>query len=101
MQFTCTGFSVDIDARPIDGFKKLMRGRAQENFILGGSTQGSSPLPYHTVKFRKYAPPCINPFKYKPPKLVTQITPPIIYKSPGGLYLESCPQIQSKTKQKR
>ena len=27
-----------------------------------------------TVKFRKYAPPCISPSKYKPPKPVTQKT---------------------------
>ena len=27
-----------------------------------------------TVKFRKYAPPCISPSKYKPPNLVTQKT---------------------------
>ena len=26
---------------------------------------------------------------------------PSKYKPPGGLYLENCPQIQSKTKQKR
>jgi len=25
-----------------------------------------------TVKFRKYAPPCISPSKYTPPKIVTQ-----------------------------
>ena len=34
---------------------------------------------------------------YKPPKLVTE--KPSKYKPPGGLYLENCPQIQSKTKQ--
>ena len=48
--------------------------------------------------------PKINPSKYKPPKLVTQKTSPLNrpskYKPPGGLHLENCPQIQSKTKQK-
>ena len=67
--------------------------------------------------------PKISPSKYKlPPKPVTQKTnlvprpgksalgtrlaknPPLNhpskYKPPGGLYLENCPQIQSKTKQK-
>ena len=33
---------------------------------------GSRPL--NTVKFRKKAPPCIGPSKYKPPKPVTQKT---------------------------
>ena len=46
----------------------------------------------NTVKFRKYAPPCLSPSKYKPPKLVTQKTPPLNrpskYKPFGGLYLE-------------
>ena len=36
---------------------------------------------------------------YKPPKPVTQ-NRPSKYKPPGGLYLENCPQIQSKTKPK-
>ena len=51
--------------------------------------------------------PKISPSKYKPPKPVTQKTPPLNcpskYKPPpgGGLYLENCPQIQSKTKRKR
>ena len=49
--------------------------------------------------------PKISPSKYKPPKLVMQKNPPLNhpskYKSPGGLYLENCPEIQSKTKQKR
>ena len=52
----------------------------------------------NTVKFRKYAPPCISPFKYRPPKLATQKNPPLNrpskYKPPpplpsGGLYLET------------
>ena len=46
----------------------------------------------------------ISPSKYKPPKPVTQkpsVKSPLKYKPPGGLYLENCPQIQSKTKQKR
>ena len=47
----------------------------------------------------------ISPSKYKPPKQVTQKTPPLNqpsqYKPLGGLYLENFPQIQSKTKQKR
>ena len=45
-----------------------------------------------TVKFRKYAPPCISPSKYKPNKLITQKNPPLNrpskYKPPRGLYLE-------------
>ena len=49
--------------------------------------------------------PKISPSMYKPPKQVTQKTlrqkknfpPPLL----GGLYLENCHQIQSKTKQKR
>ena len=47
--------------------------------------------PTVTVKFRKQAPPCIRPSKYKPPKLVTEKTllnPLSKYKPPGGLYLE-------------
>ena len=39
-----------------------------------------------------YAPSCISPSKYKPPKLVTQKNPPINspfqIKAPGGLYSE-------------
>ena len=54
----------------------------------------------YTVKF-----PEISPSKYKPPKPVTQktlrlIAPPNI-SPPGGLYLENCPQTQSKAKHKR
>ena len=49
--------------------------------------------------------PKISPSKYKPPKLIAQKNPPLNhpskYKPPVGLYLEKCPQIQSKTKQKR
>ena len=50
----------------------------------------------------------MSPSKYKPPKPVTQkaaqkppLNRPSKYKLPGGLYLENCPQIQSKTKQER
>ena len=39
---------------------------------------------YILISYRKI--PKISPSKYKPP---------------GGLYLENCPQIQSKTKQKQ
>ena len=45
----------------------------------------------NTVKFRKYAPQTRNAPLNRPTK----------YKPPGGLYLENCPQIQSKTKKKR
>ena len=64
-------------------------------------------------KFYQYRKiPKISPSKYKPPKPMTQKTfrsiasppPPTPCpncKLPGGLYFENCPQIQSKTKQKR
>ena len=49
--------------------------------------------------------PKISPSKYKPPQTGKAKNPPLNspskYKPPRGLYLESCPQIQSKTKQKR
>ena len=48
--------------------------------------------------------PKISPSMYKPPEPVMKKTPllncPSKYKPPGGLYLENCPQIQSKTKLK-
>ena len=60
------------------------------------------------VKYRKI--PKISPSKNKPPiqwrkKPSVKSPPPpqkkiYIYKPPGGLYLENCPQIQNKTKQK-
>ena len=49
----------------------------------------------------------ISPSKYKPPQLQIgdaknpPLNRPSKYKPPGGLYLENCPQIQSKTTQKR
>ena len=47
----------------------------------------------------------ISPHMYKPPKPVRQKTllknHPSKYKPPGDLYLENCPQMQSKTKPKR
>ena len=58
---------------------------------------------WDSLAYRKI--PKIGPSKYTPPKPVTQKNPPLNrlskYKPPGGLYLENCPQIQSKTKQKR
>ena len=58
------------------------------------------------VNFKSYRKiPKISPSKYKLPKPVTQKNPPLNrsskYKPPRGLHLENCPQIQSKTKQKR
>ena len=55
-------------------------------------------------KYRKI--PKIRPSRYKPLKLVLNaknlpLNRPPKYKPPGGLCLENCPQIQSKTKQKR
>ena len=42
----------------------------------------------------------MSPYKYKPPKPVTQKNPllnrPSKYKPAGGLHLENCPQIQRK-----
>ena len=55
------------------------------------------------IKYRKI--PKILPTMYKPPLNGNAKDPPLNrsskYKPPGGLYLENCPQIQSKTKQKR
>ena len=55
------------------------------------------------MKYRKI--PKISPSMYKPPQTGNAKNPPLNrpskYKPPGGLYLENCPQIQSKTKQKR
>ena len=55
------------------------------------------------MKYRKI--PKISPSKYKPPQTGKAKNPPLNrsskYKPNGGLYLENCPQIQSKTKQKR
>ena len=65
--------------------------------------QSSYPIP-SGKKYRKI--PKISSSMYKPPKPVTQktlrsIAPPNISPppTPGGLYLENCPQIQSKTKE--
>ena len=41
---------------------------------------------------------------HEPPKPITQkpyVKLPLQYRPLGGMYLENCPQIQSKTKQKR
>ena len=58
---------------------------------------------WSAVLYRKI--PKISPSMYKPPQTGNAKEPPIKrpskYKPPGGLYLEKCPQIQSKTKQKR
>ena len=54
------------------------------------------------VKYRKILK--ISPSKFKPPKLVTQkpsVKSPLQILAPRGLYLENCPQIHIKTKQKR
>ena len=60
------------------------------------------------MKYRKI--PKINPYMYKPLQISAPKTGnaknralnrPFKYKPPGGLYLENCPQIQRKTKQKR
>ena len=60
------------------------------------------------IRYRKI--PKISPSMYKPlqiqaPQAGNAKNPPLNrpskYKPPGGLYLENCPQIQSKTKQKR
>ena len=54
------------------------------------------------VKYRKILK--ISPSKFKPPKLVTQkpsVKSPLQILAPRGLYLENCPQLQSKTKQKQ
>ena len=62
-------------------------------------------LSLHVIidKYRKI--PKISPSKYKPPQTSDAKNPPLNgppkYKPPGGLYLENCPQIQNKTKQKR
>ena len=37
-------------------------------------TQSAKGVPISTVNFRKLAPPCISPSKYKPDKIVTQKT---------------------------
>ena len=54
------------------------------------------------VKYRKILK--ISPSKFKPPKLVMQkpsVKSPLQILAPQGLYLENCPQIHIKTKQKR
>ena len=56
-----------------------------------------------TQKYSKI--PKISPSKNKPPQTGNAKNPPLNrpskYKPPKGLYLENCPQMQSKTKQKR
>ena len=56
-------------------------------------------------KIRKISPSMYKPLQIKAPQTGNAKNPPLNhpskYKPPGGLYLENCPQIQSKTKQKR
>ena len=57
---------------------------------MQGSQQFYSLQVYHKILK-------ISPSMYKPPGPVTQKKPPLNcpskYKTPGGLYLENCPQI--------
>ena len=71
-----------------------------------GASTGSNC--FGKLKYRKILK--ISPSMYKPLQIYAPQTRnaknpllnrPSKYKPPGGLYLESCPQIQSKTKQKR
>ena len=56
-------------------------------------------------KIPKISPSMYKPLQIKAPQTSNAKTPPLNplskYKPPEGLYLENCPQIQSKTKQKR
>ena len=56
-------------------------------------------------KIPKISPSMYKPLQIKAPQTGNAKNPPLNhpskYKPPGGLYLENCPQIQSKTKQKR
>ena len=60
-----------------------------------------------TVKFQKISPSMYRPLQISAPQTGNAKNPPFNrpskYKPPGGLYVENCPQIQSKTqaKQKR
>ena len=55
-------------------------------------------------KILKISPSMYKPLQIQAPQTRNAKNPPLNrpskYKPPGGLYLENCPQIQSKTKQK-
>ena len=77
-------------------------GREEEKCNLGPSVLFAGP---GVSNYRKI--PKISLSKYTPPPPQTgnvknpPLNRPSKYKPSGGLYLENCPQIQSKTKQKR
>ena len=56
-------------------------------------------------KIPKISPSMYKPLQISAPQPSNAKNPPLNrpakYKPPGGLYLDNCPQIQSKTKQKR
>ena len=73
--------------------------RLTAEWKVEGSIPGAGPF-LRVLKYRKI--PKISPSMYKP----LQIYAPTLnrlfkYKPLGGFYLENCPQIQSKTKEKR
>ena len=73
--------------------EKKNGGRQKQKCNLGPSALIAGINNYHKI-------PKISPSKYKPPQTGNAKNPPLNrpskYKPPGGLYLEHCPQIQSK-----